>query len=263
MTTEIILLKLKTNAVRCEVYVNGVPVTYLESGEAKGGVDIPVNQYLIEGDNRFQVIMHAGVEPGHIMKSWAHHGLAQSYTGDDSLTISCVNKDTKKVFFTENWQGALQPTPFILTKSLQLSPPYSTRWLWRQAAPLEPTDIPAGYHYLKSLYDLIKNGNAKAFVDTSQVKFKEHGIAYGVGMKGMEKNMISVINSHRKSDDYSMLPINRNLLQARLAANNKILEFRRADWGHAIQFNNKHNSDNSFYLPISIGKISNEWKVLK
>lgn len=262
MAEEIISLKVETKKVRCEVTINGIPIVMFTSGEAADNITIPINQYLINGNNVFVFILHAGATPGTVTKAWESSPLAKDYHGDDSINIECIKNNT--LYFKETWNGSLTPRPLIIKKTLPLHLSYPSEWMWyKQAQTLEDKHIKIGFDYLKVLYNMINNGNSEKFTAENKIKFDEHEEAYDVGMKGMKKSMKSVINYHYSSDKYELLSLNFSELDYRFIAGKKMLEFRRKDWGHAIQFNHVEFKEDHFFLPLSLGIINNEWYILQ
>lgn len=178
------LLTIESSGVRALVLVNGLPVRMLAPGRGDGAVEVPINEFLRQGENSVEVLLHVNPDAGSAREAWATDLPDDAYAGAGSLRLQAVTEPEPGAPTTEllalAWAGEVAGEPHGETGTFQATLQEPLGWYQVDGALSLPADAPAVLAALESLAGLIAAGEVKEFVLQGIEKYLDVAYAYGL-----------------------------------------------------------------------------------
>lgn len=263
---ETVQLVINATNLRLEVYANGIPIKFLMPKDTKSSVQIPINEHLLSGDNKISVIINAGLTPSTVFNSWVkseEDGVNYAQTSSLNFVVQRTGSEGTTVKITDGqWRGTPDSFPKVIRKTFSINTPVH-KWAWLDCVELRmDRDFPQASEYIQRIYMALQQGQGTSFAKLTNLKFSEASIAYGMDMSSMKEYLVKLIEEKSKDEEWQLKPLSGELLDIRLVADNRLIECRRKDWSYLFEYV-KPSTNETFFLPIMIGKQHNSWHVFR
>jgi len=268
-----LIVRVQTNNLRAEVWLNGAPVAMLFPGEADTPVGVPVNEFAVLGGNVLGILLHAAPRPSAAGEPWASDDEAGSYTGPASLSVRVAHYSPSESVAASNpaplatleWQGLAAPLPVMLERRFNVDFAYGP-WAWQSAQRYESFDRvlrARAFDYLAYLHGLLAAGRIAEFVEINKLRLEEiTRLAYGVSPQPLRRTLTQAIERHAANEEWSLLPLEAREIDLRLVAGGRMIECLRTNRHHALEYARKESPE-TFFLPAMIGVLGDSWQILR
>jgi hypothetical protein len=260
----------QTKNLRAEIWINRVPAVMLLPGEADGPVGVPLNEFIVSGENRIGVVLHAGPLASRSAEPWPESDQAAAYSGPASLTLRLaqyaddqpVHRDGPPAILTIEWEGTAEPVPLRIERDFAAASDFG-RWAWQDAEPFPSLDDAVrgpALEYLGRMHALLAAGQFGRFVEESALKVEEYARAYGIAAAPVRGSMLRALNS--QTPQLRLRPLDPQAIDLRLVAGGRMIECLRTDRHHALEFAGEGDGP-TFFLPTMIGVTAAGWAMLR
>jgi hypothetical protein len=268
-----LIVRLKTQNLRAEVWLNGAPVAMLLPGEADTAVGVPVNEFAVQGGNTLGILLHAAPRPSAAGEPWASDDEAASYTGPASLAVRVAQYSPSESVAAANpaplatldWQGVATPVPVMMERRFNVDFAYGP-WAWQSAQRYESFDRvlrARAMDYIAYLHGMLAAGRVAEFVEINRLRLEEiTARAYGVSPRPLRRTMTQALEQRATSEEWSLLPLEPREIDLRRVASGRMIECLRSNRHHALEYVRKESSD-TFFLPAMIGVLGDSWQILR
>jgi hypothetical protein len=265
-----IVVEAKVVGCAVECYLNDIPVCEVGRGQARS-IAMPVNQYAVRGANQFTLVARPGPSPATARVKRPE--LERANGASAIATISRYRENTVsgdgtgQVLATLSWAGVAgnEPEPFPAEVSataevaMGLGP-----WTWQNAEVLTLDDETVGA--VANLIELIRGGLAagdtSAFLDLGTTALREIARAYQDSPDQGVNTLRAVVDDGRSAVHWKFPPVPRDLWYLRLVAGGRMIECIAKDWEPIVR-SITDGEDNSFSMPLMVGRSGGRWMVLR
>ncbi len=270
MASDWIVVECRAVGCRAELYLNDIPV-------ARAGFDMatattmPVNQYVVTGANEFAVVVKPGPTPAQALepapKPEAAGGLAVTATVSQYRRNSVSGDGSGVVLATIAWIGKggdeLEQFPVRLTAPmsvpLELGP-----WQWQGAEPLtldQPTIDHVGV-LIEAIRSGLAAGDPRSFLELGSMSLREIARAFGDSPEAGANVLRALVDDGRQAPHWRFPPVPRDRWSLRLVAGGRMIECVDADWEPIVR-SITDAEDNSFSMPMFVGRTATGWSVMR
>jgi hypothetical protein len=267
------MLRIAKTNLKLEIWVNDIPVFYLDVQEGVSPSAVPLNAYLLKGNNKCSVIVHAGSRPSSSAEPWTTDPAASKYTGPGTLSISIGKESIYQDYGAQqppqylalNWHGQVSANPLRLDRDFSVDEPLGP-WKWETATPWRTLDAALraeAMEYLQRLYGMLAEGQFEKYIAESQVKLEElTAKAFGAPLEATREDMLEALKQN-SALPYKLQPLKAAEVDMRLAANGRMISCEYANRDPVFLFLNTEDPSEKFALPVMIGKIGAKWCILR
>jgi hypothetical protein len=265
MTTRYVL-RVKASNLRCELRVNDVPVGLFAPGEAEGGAEVPVNEFLLAGGNTLGAVVHAHPRPSRVLQAWdSQPGVTLGAPASFQAELVREDNAAPSPGFQPlrlHWQGPAVAVPQALGQAFSAAVP-TPAWAWSQATELPADGLAAAGAALQKLAAVLQQKDLDTVERLMAVKLGEitQG-AYGVDPGPLRAAFRRGLQRCFTEPGWSLLPLGPDDLDLRLVARRRLVECLRPDGRHALTYS-KEGSRQTFFLPVMLGLWQGRWQILR
>jgi hypothetical protein len=258
------------SGVQAELFVNEVPAGIV-FGTDQSPVIIPIDHFLLRGQNRFTVVVHVNRVASRTRETWTDTPAATTYQGSGSLVVaierygSNVHPAFSNVppIASVRWEGVLAPEPFVLGEKFPVVDDVPA-WAWTRADRVSLTDRGIReeiVEYVRSLHTLLRLGRFDEFVNECDIKLAEVTSAFGWTEGRMRDDLAQRLR------EYSVLPyvlefLSPEALDLRAVAGGRLVQCVRGQRQPPLQFRHVERRS-TFSLPLMVGRFAGRWRVLR
>jgi hypothetical protein len=260
------VLRVKASNLRCELRINDVPAALYAPGEATGGAEVPVNEFLLPGANQLQAWVGTHPQPSRAREAWASQpgvvlgalaGFQAELLREDDGAPSAGFQPLRLA-----WQGVAEPQPRVLEQAFSAGVA-TPRWAYTQATALGPEALAAAMAALQQLRALLEQKKVDSVLALMAGKLDEvTRQAYGVPPEPLRAGLQRALQRTLADPAWQPLPLDPAALDLRLVAQGRLVECLRPDGRHAFTWV-KPGSSATFFLPVMLGLLQGRWQVLR
>lgn len=265
--THVYYATLKIEDCRAEIFVNGVPVLRLVPGPYTL-LSVPVNHYLCDGDNRFELLVEPGARPRDtrypteekaLPDVYAHARLARFGDGDT------VNLETGEELADIEFEGSADRkdiVPLSLTRNVDMGT-FAGRWAFQDAAVLTLNDelVQEAHMKLEEIAYTIRHGSLTQYLDMFRVIVRERHRAYPALPQGhLQERSEDFLQRFRQKPD-QVLPPARDQHEFRLVADGRMIECVDRDFFPSLRMRSVEG--NLVPMDIFLGRIDGRLEIVR
>jgi hypothetical protein len=256
------MLEAAVQGVSAEVYVNDVPLTFLDPIKAPQE-NQPVNHYLFDGWNQISAIISPGPTPSQVrvggltLKATSNLSLMVRLTqypkgafpGDPSGSLGAALQWSARV-------GDTYKTAQEITTSADLGAMFG-QWTFESCAPLQlsPDLINAAVAQIQNLADTLRRGDAEPFLNLANIRFQENARAYSLDAEARKQAWRANLAKKAMDPSWNVLPINRASMDLRLCARRRMIQCIAKDWSPILGAAPDDDGAATVRYPIFFSKI--------
>lgn len=250
---------------RVELYVNDIPV-----GRAGGGLQpylaTPIPEFLLDGENKLEVILGAGATP------------AASKNGEESCPKAEPEMEVvaRIVRFVDGemtgpgrgetlaeivWTGAKEDAfPTALNTTVDLGKQFG-EWKWQTAEKLtlDEATINSAIEFIKMIQDNYSKSKPEEIVKFAKFKHEEAIRSYpAYGEVDFNEMFIEQLKEMSQHPQWKPDDLPREEYDLRLIADGRLIETISKEWRPIIRM-----SEGNFGYPMMIGRIDGNWQILR
>jgi hypothetical protein len=270
MASDWIVVEARVSGCAAEVYVNDIPVAQVGLGQARS-VALPVNQYVVKGENALLLVVNPGAAPASAREPREEPLRAGGATAVATLSRyrkGAVSGDgSGTVLATASWAGRAdnepEPFPQEVTASaevpLELGP-----WAWPTADELALDDETSGR--VAGVIDVVRSGleagDVSSFLELGTRGLREIARAYDDSPDEGVTTLREAVQHSRGAPHWKFPPLPRETWSLRLVAGNRMVECIARDWEPIVR-SETDADENSFSMPMLVGRLGGEWVILR
>jgi len=282
MTDKIYTAECYTQNVNVEFYINDIPVSIRGPGFGSFW-GAPVNQYLVNKDNKISMIIKPGDIPSRA-KTGPLTGSYLAYPGDREKALMRIcsypkgallggssGKEIARIAWPEKRilrknveinDFKLNNYPLIKEEIFNIGNFFNAAKSYQKAISLKLIDeIKLNLsQFLEEFHSYIEKGNVDKFIELTSLRIRENADSYG---KNINEN-IDLIKSEFKrnmsSESWALFGLDTQCYDFRLCAGNKMVHCIAKDWKPIIR---EMPADNTCaYYDIFVSLIKMHWQVV-
>jgi len=250
---------------RVELYVNGIPV-----GRAGGGmqpyVATPTPEFLLDGENKLEVILGAGSTPA--TSRLGEKSCAKAESGmevvarlvrfiDGEMTGPGKGETLAEIVWTGEKEDAF---PMTLNTTADLGKQFG-EWKWQTAEKLtlDEATINSAIEFIQMIQDNYSKCNPEEIVKFAKFKHEEAVRSYpAYGDIDFNEMFIEQLKEMSQHPQWKPDDLPREEYDLRLVADGRMIETISKEWRPIIRM-----SDGNFGYPMMIGRIDGKWQILR
>lgn len=269
--------------VNAEFYINDIPVSL--KGPGFGSFwGAPINQYLINKDNKISIIVKPGDTPSRA-KTGPITGSYLAYPGDGEKLLMRIcsypkeallggpeaeeiarivwpekrtlGKDVEINDFKLNSYPLLKEEQFNVGKILESVRSY------QKAISLKLNDKTrlSLAVFLEEFHGCIKKGDADKFIELTSFRIRDNSESYS---KSIDENIRLIRSGFKRNmglESWDLFGLDPQSYDFRLCANDKMIHCVAKDWKPIVREIPRKNNDFSYY-DIFVSLIKNRWQIV-
>ena len=135
------------------------------------------------------------------------------------------------------------------------------QWLGAQPLKLDEETVEEVIQFIFFIRDLVEEGDADSILDISTEKYREIAAAYDISAEERAELFRRVLAQESEKPFWIFETPEDEEISLRLCANNRLIECIGQDWKPVIR--GIPSPDGRFLFPMLIGKIEDEWLIMR
>lgn len=270
MASDWIVVEATVAGCAAEISINEIPVGRVGHEQARRLV-MPVNQYVVAGVN----VLGMTVNPGPTPSAAERPAPEPVRAGAAAATVALVRyragtvtgDGSGEVLRRLEWAGRAdnEPEEFPQRVAAEVTVPLQVGpWNWQNAEPLELT--PETVEQVAGVIELIRSGldagDTQPFMELGARALQEIARAFGDSPDQGVKTLRAVVDHSRHAKFWRFPPVPRELWDLRLVAGGRMIECVDQRWEPLVR-SITDEEDNSFAMPLFVGRTGGRWVVLR
>jgi hypothetical protein len=268
MEAKMIHVELNITNCSAEVYLNDIPLKKLDTPQ-QPLISIPAQQFLIEGTNCLELVVHPGKTPSLAKQGAARFSVPGAaaearvvryvegmYTGDPAAE--------KLAVVSWHAQGAEPETfPKILDKEFNLHPAFG-RWAWQDADTIDlRKDGQAIRKVVQAVFEAFRTGEAAAVLQLGALRLEEGARAYPArSLDSLRRRQADYFTRNATREGWAVEPLDDAQFDFRICAKGKMVEIIDRNWQPTIRSKPMQSGD-VFPFPMFLSKLKGQFVVIR
>lgn len=277
VSDHVIYAELLVQGCTAELYVNGVPLRRRRSGGAplpgsSAGpfASIPVQQYLVPGDNRIEILIEPGPTPrrarepeSSMRRMPGAAAVARVVRFEEGAFVDSENGE---ILAEVKWEGAADedeafPKSAGVTAALGAR---SGRWSWQDAPPITLDDATGAEiaHVLGTVAQAFERGDPAPVLALLKTRFDEGIRAYPRNDSETLTKELSNYVRDAAADKWKVRSLDPGAFDFRLCAGDRLVELVDRDWQPSLRFE-VPEEDEPYGYPMMLARIDGRLAVVR
>jgi len=260
-TTEIVFAEVNISDCAAELYINDIPIRKFKKNLAINSF-LPISEYIIMNRNEIKVIINPGPTPSEA------DALNRTKSKCGNFEVSIVAKDMQDSSVQPVLLGQLSTDDNfkknILTSSFSVKN-LNERWSWEKSEQITLDNRTMNEITSKviSIHSTITNKRLQKFIAEFKVRIKDKSSAYPFYTVDEIKQMMitSLSEDPNNGIDLEFIPLQKNMFDFRLCANNRMVQIIDKNWEPSIRSKKVGNMDVQYNIFLS--RINGEWIIVR
>lgn len=283
MTDKIYTAECYIQNVNVEFYINDIPISL--RGPGLGSFcGAPINQYLVNKDNKISMIIRPGDIPSRA-KTGPLTGSYLAYPGKEERALMRIcsypkgallggpdAEEITRIVWPEKRtlrnnleinDFKLNNYPLIKEELFNVGKIFNVVKSYQKAASLKLNDKTklSLSEFLEEFHDYIKKGDVDKFIELTSFRIRDNADSYS---KNIDENICLIKRGFKRNmslESWSLSGLDTQNYDFRLCANDKMIHCVAKDWKPIIR--ETPGTDNACsYYDIFVGAITKRWQVL-
>lgn len=267
------VLECKVNNCSAEFYLNDIPIIRRgpETGDSFGG---PVNQFVVEGRNTLEMVIHPGPTPGEALGGADNKRKRfipeEGAFAEAALTTypkgAIIEGPDRKELVSLKWTAEPDAPyffPTVRSVSCTLEKAFgSWKWLEAEKLTLDENTLQEANDFILNTHSTLSIGDYEAFADMGELRNEEIDRAYGKA-KGASAQQLKTMGEMAKDESsWGMEQINPDRFSLRLCGDDRMIECLTKKWKPILE-QLPDDQDRITRYQLMIGKLDGQWRILR